>query len=77
MKNIPVPSKKLYLKSLVDKTGLLIKRMRWKVLFFEQDPEDPEATPSERYGFKTGKCPPHHKDLILFEEDLMDMIQKV
>ena len=77
MKNIPVPSKKLYLKSLVDKTELLIKRMRWKVLFFEQDPEDPEATPRERYGFKTRKCPPQHKDLIPFEEDLMDMIQKV
>ena len=35
MKNIPVPSKKVYLKILIDKVELLIKGMRWKAVFFE------------------------------------------
>ena len=48
MKNIPVPSKKLYLKTLVNKVELLIKAMRWKVLLFERDSEDPDATSRER-----------------------------
>ena len=53
MKNIPVPSKKLYLKILIDKVEVLIKRMRWKALFFENMSES-----TFKYGFKTCKCPP-------------------
>ena len=30
MKNIPVPSEKLYKTTLINKVELLIKRMRWK-----------------------------------------------
>ena len=59
MKNIPVPSKKLYWKILIDKVELLIKRMRWKALFFENESEN-----TFKYGFKTRKCPPQHKDLM-------------
>ena len=64
MKNIPVPSKKLYLKILIDKVELLIKRKRWKAVFFENESES-----TFKYGFKTRKCSPQHKDLMEFEDD--------
>ena len=49
MKNIPVPSKKLYLKILIDKVEILVKRMRWKALFFEN-----QSGSTFKCGFKTG-----------------------
>ena len=72
MKNIPVLSKKLYLKILIDKVELLIKRMRWKALFFEN-----ESGSTSEHGFKTCKCPPQHKDLMKFENDFQRMISNV
>ena len=53
MKTIPVPSKKLYLKILIDKVELLIKLMQWKVLFFEN-----ETKSTFNYGYETRKCLP-------------------
>ena len=53
IKNIPVKSKRLYLKILIDKVELLINRMRWKALFFEYESEN-----TFNYGSKTHKCPP-------------------
>ena len=72
MKNIPVSSKKLYLKMLIDKVELLVKRMRWKALFFENESES-----IFNYGFKTNKCPPQKKDLMEFEDDLQKKISIV
>ena len=65
IKNIPVPSKKLYLKILTDKVELLIKRMRWKALFFGN-----ESKSTFKYGFKTRNCSRQHKDLMEFEDYL-------
>ena len=65
MKNIPVPSKKLSLKILTDKVELLIKRMRWKALFFGN-----ESKSTFKYGFKTRNWPPQHKNLMEFEDYL-------
>ena len=72
IKNIPVPSKKLYLKILIDKVKLLIKRMPWKAPFFENESES-----TFNYGFKTRKCPFQHKDLMEFEDDLQKIISNV
>ena len=48
--------------------------MRWKVLFFEKESET-----TFKYGFKTRKCPPQHKEwnLMEFEDDLQKMISNV
>ena len=62
MKNIPVPSRKPFFKILIDKVELRITRMRWNTLFFEN-----ESKSTLSYGFKTRKCPPHHKDLMELE----------
>ena len=67
-----MPSKKLYLKILIDKVELLIKRMRWKAAFFQNESES-----IFNYGFKTRKCPPQYNDLMDFEDDLHKMISNV
>ena len=36
LKNIPIPSKANYLKSMMDKVGNFIKRIRWKAHFFDK-----------------------------------------
>ena len=35
LKNIPIPGKQHYLKSVIDKVESLIIRLRWKAPFFE------------------------------------------
>ena len=75
-KNIPLPSKKLYLKSLTDKVEKVIKRMRWKAFYFDNDAPDDEER-KETYGFKTLNCPPQHNDLKNFENDLHGMIKTI
>ena len=72
MKNIPVPSKKFYLKILIDKVELLIKRMWCKALIFENESES-----TFNYGFKTPKRPPQHKNLMEFKDDLQKVISNV
>ena len=42
MKNIPIPPINAYLKKLIEKVENVIKRMRWKAFFFEQDGEQDE-----------------------------------
>ena len=75
MKNIPLPSKKTYLKLLTDKVEKLIKRVRWKVFYFE-NPDTRDNKP-ENFGFRSTKCPPQHSDLKNFENDLLDLIQNI
>ena len=54
------------------KVVLLIKRMRWKALFFQN-----ETKSTFNYGFETCKCPLQHKDLMEFEDDLQKKISNV
>ena len=54
LKNIPFPSQKSYQLQLIDKIECIIKRMRWKAHFFENNANNTSNTMvKERYGFKT------------------------
>ena len=75
MKNIPIPSKKLYREMLIEKVELLIKRMRWKAHLFESSGKG-QSNPLH-YVFKSRKCPLQHKDLIAFENDLLKLIRSI
>ena len=72
MKNIPIASKKHYKKALVEKVELVIKRMRLKAHLFDSENE---VVNQENYGLKTRSCPPQHKDLIKFEEDMISLMK--
>ena len=71
MKNIPLPSEKIYKTILTEKVELLIKRMRWKAHLYENSGFNP-SNPLN-YIFNSRKYPPQHKDLMQFENDLLEL----
>ena len=80
LKNIGIPSEKAYTLKLIEKVEMVIKRMRWKAHFFDNEEKDKENQNNikvENYGFKSRKCPPQVKDMIQFENDLHQMIKKI
>ena len=74
-KNIPIPDNSSYLKSLISKTELFLRNLRWKTFFF-LNPNIP-PTAKETYGFKSTKLPPFIAELKEFEDGLMKMIQSI
>ena len=40
LKNIPIPKKDPYMKSMIDKTHKFLKRLRWKAYFFDKSRTD-------------------------------------
>ena len=79
LKNIPLPSEYTYFKAMIDKTENFMKRLRWKVFFFELDKDESFDDTTDRYfGFKSEKTPPrHHKFLDPFERDMWDIISNI
>ena len=55
--------------------------MRWKALFYDQNndknTEENSENRTDKYGFKSRKCPPSNNELCSFESDLYDMIKNV
>ena len=74
LKNIPIPSEQSYKLKLMEKTEMVIKRMRWKAIFSDIDDDDEKK---KTFGLKTFKCPPQVKELVNFENDLLDLVKKV
>ena len=75
-KNIPIPSHHQYFRCLTNKTELFIKRLRWKVLYFDKLAEN-NLGKTKFYGFKAQKCPPHSITLNDFEHDLYEMVRNI
>ena len=77
-KNIPIPLRHSYLKSLKEKVESVIKRMRWKAFFFDRNEQDSnDAINNDNFGFKSRKCPPQNSELDKFEADLLDMVHNI
>lgn len=73
LKNIPTTNKRDYFVHLTQQTENFIRRMRWKAFFFLQNKE--QLYEQENYGFKSLKTAPIIKDLLSFENDLLDIIK--
>ena len=74
IKNIPIPSERAYLLQLMEKIEMFITRMHWKAIYCNSKTND---NSSERYDLKTLKCPKQMKDLVPFENDLIDMLKVI
>ena len=74
LKNIPIPRRDAYMKSLIDKTHKFLKRMRWKAHFYD-NPTTGER--QETFGFNSEKSPPLVKDLLGFESDMYALIKGI
>ena len=75
MKNIGITQNKIYLLHLIEKIEMVIKRMRWKVLFYVK--KETKGIKTEWYGLKSSKIPKEVKDLIPFQNDLIAFVQKI
>ena len=73
-KNIPIPSETSYKLQLMDKIEQMIKRMRWK-LFFYINPSSENM--QQTYRLKTLNYAPKIKEMVLFEWDLSDLVNKI
>ena len=54
--------------------------MEWKAFFFERDNEEEQnekEEPSNKFGFKSRKCPPQNQDMEKFEDNLLGMIKNI
>ena len=58
---------------------MALKRMRWQTFFFLQgkDSENEYDGGFGNFGFKSRKCPPQVKDLKSFEEDMLQLVEKI
>ena len=82
MKNIPIAAKGRYKLALTEKVESVLKRMRWKAHFFDENRkngqhQEPEDTEEDRgkVQFKSRKCPKQMKDMRLFEDEMAEMIK--
>ena len=75
MKNIPIAGRNAYMKRMMEKVESVLRRMRWKALFFEK----PEAAGPRlnTFGFKSTKAPPPMEHLNAFENDLYDLVRNI
>ena len=69
---IPLPSEKDYNRTLIEKTELLCKRMRWKAFFFLNSKVD--GNKKETFGFNSRATPPQITEILNFEKRLLQMI---
>ena len=75
MKNIPIPNRVAYTKTLIDKTEALVKRMRWKAFFYENP--NVKSDVENSYGFGSEKTPPTNPGLKQFESELFDIVGNI
>ena len=71
-KNMPIPSVRSYKLLLIEKTELVIKRMRWKGCFYNKGEETKEVP--KDYSFKCLNCPPQIKKLSSLENELFNLL---
>ena len=75
LKNIPTPSKRVYLKSMIRKLEHFIKRLRWKAFFHDHKAEC--NINDKVILIMSDKTPPQHDGLCAFEEDLYNMVKNI
>ena len=75
LKNIPIPSKQAYMKSMIEKLEVFIKRVRWKAFFFLNEEEGKKSF--NNFGFKTENTPPPCDYLKDFENDLYELVKNI
>ena len=74
MKNLLIPPKQRYLKSMMEKVESFITRLRWKAHLFDKKGR---PVSNMNFGFESNFTTPQHELLSPFESDLYDMIRSI
>ena len=77
IKNIPFTNENCYKMKLVEQMEAVVKRMRWKVKFFNSRDEPDDAKVIQNYGLKSLNCPTQVKELLQFENELFPLAKEV
>ena len=75
LKNIPMPSKKEYLQTMLNSTEKLINNLRWRASHYLKPPLNKER--KEKFGFKSIKAAPFVLELKQFEDSLLAMVKSI
>ena len=75
VKNIPIPNQRAYKLQLIERIEAVIKRMRWKAIYFlnKDQNSNKESQHIQTYGLKTNKCPTRVPAMKKFEADLINV----
>ena len=78
----PLPRRESYIYKLIDKTEQLLKRMRWKALFYDNDntshrKKNQSENKNNCFTMKSRKCPSQVESMKGFEKDLTKMIENI
>ena len=74
-KNIPIPSERSYLRKLTEKIELVIKRMWWKAIHYNEGKGRRNQT--EWYGLRSTRCPGKVNERVPFEKDLTALVKVI
>ena len=79
IKNIPIPLERTYLLQLMEKVEIVITRMRWKAIHFNNNDsrDNIKEKNTEWYGLKSPYSPRQVKKLIPFENDLVESLRNI
>ena len=77
LKNIPIPKQNTYYKRLITQTEKFLKRLRWRVFFFNNKEEPEIHDESKKFGFRTSTTPPQNPELADFENDIYRLISNI
>jgi len=64
------------MKEFLSKMESFVRRLRWKAFFFDNKTEV-EQNNHDNYRFKSDRCPPQHKSLKPFENDLYELAKNI
>ena len=73
MKNIPVTTERSYRLKLIEQIQMVIKRMRWKVIYCDMK----ENSIKKKHGLKSHKTRPPINELAAFENDLIEIVKNI
>ena len=75
MKNIPMPSKKVYLQMLINSIEKFTRNLRWRAYFFQNPNSKPNS--KKTYNFKSLTPAPFVEDLKEFEDKLANLLKEI
>ena len=74
MKSIPLTTERSYLLKLIEQIKMVIKRMRWKVIYCGMKGN---SIKTETYGLKNQNTPPLINELAACENDLIELVKNI
>ena len=77
LKNVPIPSKPAYIKSVIAASETFIQNLRWKVFHLLKSKPSQKKANVSTFGFKTPKSAPCMPQLDAFEADLNHLISNL